>query len=265
MAKYPRIYSWNVNGMRACVSKGFCEWMERTRGDIVAMQEVRAGADRIPEAVLSFDGYRTHFYPAQRAGYSGVGLMSRRAPDEIVTSIGETRFDAEGRVQMARFGKLLIVNVYVPNGNGKDRDLSRIPYKLDFSRRLFDVLEPERRAGGRILVMGDFNTAHEEIDIARPKDNVKNSGFRPEERAEFGRWLEGGWIDTFRAFEKNGGHYTWWSQRFGVREKNIGWRIDYILASPAAMEFVKRAEIHAHDKGSDHCPISVAVVPGIFK
>ena len=199
-----------------------------------------------------------------RKGYSGVGLFSRRKPDAVETSLGEDRFDDEGRVQIARFGKLVVANGYFPNGNGKNRDNSRIPYKLDWYAALFDRLQKLRKSGKRVIVMGDFNTAHNAIDLARPKDNQKTSGFRPEERAELDRWVEAGWVDTFRAFEPGPDHYSWWSQRFGVRARNVGWRIDYVFASPAAMKFVRGAFIEPDVMGSDHCPIGVDVDPAIF-
>jgi exodeoxyribonuclease-3 len=173
--------------------------------------------------------------------------------------LGRAEFDVEGRFQLARFGDLTIVNAYFPNGSGKERDNSRIPYKLEFYRAVFDRLEGERRAGRALLVMGDFNTAHQEIDLARPKENRKTSGFCDEERAELDRWLTAGWIDTFRRFEPGPGHYSWWSQRFGVRARNIGWRIDYVLASDAAMRFVRRAHLWTAVTGSDHCPVGVEI------
>ncbi|MCB9477447.1 MAG: exodeoxyribonuclease III [Deltaproteobacteria bacterium] len=259
------VYSYNVNGIRACVKKGFRDWMTEAKPTIVGLQEVRSPVDQVPEDLHGFDGFAHHFVAAEKKGYSGVGLLAAMEPDEVVTTMGEERFDVEGRFQLARFGKLTIVNVYVPNGTGPNRDLSRIPYKLDFTKRLFDILEAERSKGGRILVMGDYNTAHREIDIARPKANVKNSGFRPEEREEMDRILALGWTDTFRHFEKGPDHYTWWSQRFGVREKNIGWRIDYIMASPGAMKFVKGAAIHPMVMCSDHCPISVRLDDKVLK
>ena len=265
MASKPiRIYSWNVNGIRAAAQKGFADWLRRSRSEIVAVQEVRAQPDQIPAEVTAVKSYRQYFSAAERKGYSGVGLFSRREPDWIETSLGEDRFDREGRLQIARFGRLLVVNGYFPNGNGKDRDNSRIPYKLDWYRALFDRLAPLRRGGYRILVMGDFNTAHREIDLARPKQNQKTSGFCPEERAEIDRWLKAGWVDTFRAFESAPGHYSWWSQRFGVRAKNIGWRLDYVLASPSAMRYVTGAFIRPEVMGSDHCPVGVDLEPAIF-
>jgi exodeoxyribonuclease-3 len=166
--------------------------------------------------------------------------------------------DAEGRVQLARFGALWVANVYFPNGSGPQRDHSRVPFKLEFYRRLYDVLDERKRAGEPVLVMGDFNTAHREVDLARPKSNQKTSGFLPRERAELDRWLQNGWIDTWRhEHPDREGVYSWWSQRFGVRERNVGWRIDYVLASPGALPFLQRASIHTDVMGSDHCPVSV--------
>jgi len=259
-----RIYSWNVNGVRAATGKGFGEWLRDSQAEIVGIQEVRAQPDQIPDELRAMEDWHQHFTAPERKGYSGVGLFSRRSWDKLDTSLGEERFDVEGRVQIARFGRLVIANGYFPNGNGKNRDNSRIPYKLDWYQALFDKVERIRRGGYRVLVMGDLNTAHKEIDIARPKANVKTSGFRPEERAELDRWIDAGWIDTFRAFEPGPDHYSWWSQRFGVRAKNIGWRLDYCLASPAAMKFVKGAFIEPDVMGSDHCPVGVDVDPAIF-
>ncbi|MCL4234349.1 MAG: exodeoxyribonuclease III [Deltaproteobacteria bacterium] len=260
-----KIVSWNVNGIRACEKKGLATWLAETDAKIVGFQEVRADPTQVPETIASMRRWKQDYFAAQKAGYSGVGLLSRAEPDDLARTMGVPAFDVEGRFQCATFGKLRVVNVYVPNGAGPNRDLSRIPYKLDFSQRLFDLFAKDLRDGGRVLIFGDFNTAHEEIDLARPKDNVENSGFRPEERAEFGRWLAAGWIDTFRHFEKAGGHYTWWTQRGGARERNVGWRIDYVLATPGAMAFVKNAAIHPEVLGSDHCPVSVTLDPKIVK
>ena len=254
-----RILSWNVNGIRACEAKGFSNWLATSQGDVVGIQEVRANQEQIPATLRSQKNHHVHVVAAKRPGYSGVALFSRRVPDEIETSLGQPHFDDEGRVQIARYGKLVVANVYFPNGNGKERDNSRIPYKLAFYRALFERVEKLRRGRKRVLVLGDFNTAHREIDIARPKENVGTSGFTPIEREEMDRWIDAGWIDTFRHFESGPGHYSWWSQRFGVRSKNIGWRIDYVLASKNAAEFLKAGFIHPHITGSDHCPVGVDV------
>jgi exodeoxyribonuclease-3 len=259
-----KITSWNVNGLRACAKKGFLEWLSSSRSQIVGLQEVRALESQLPDEVASPSRWHTHFAPAERKGYSGVGLYSRLKPEGVDISLGEDRFDNEGRLQVAQFGSLLVANVYFPNGSGKDRDQSRVPYKLDFYQRLFEKLETERAQGRPIIVMGDFNTAHREIDLARPKSNHKTSGFLPIERDELDRWLMNGWTDTFRHFHAGPDHYTWWSQRFGVRAKNIGWRIDYLLASPGAMPFLKSAKIHPDVQGSDHCPISATFDGGIL-
>jgi exodeoxyribonuclease III len=260
-----RIVSWNVNGLRAVMGKGFRRWLTKADAQIVGLQEVRAQEKQLGQAVRSLRGWKSSFACSQRPGYSGVGILSKLRPDSLTATLGEPSFDAEGRFQLARFGGLTVVNAYFPNGNGKNRDNSRIPYKLSFYRRLFDLLEGEKGKGTPILVMGDFNTAHREIDIARPKENVKTSGFTPEERDELDRWIRAGWIDTFRRFEPGPGHYSWWSQRFGVRAKNIGWRIDYVLASPGAERHLKGAFIQCKVIGSDHCPVGVDVDDAILR
>lgn len=259
-----KVVSWNINGLRAIAKKGFVEWLNTCNAEIVGVQEVRATLEQLPEELKQLSGWHLNMVSAQRPGYSGVGLFSRQPADGVAMGLGEDRFDQEGRVQLARFGELLVINGYFPNGNGKDRDNSRIPYKLDFYRRLFDVLEPERLAGRPILVLGDFNTAHKPIDLARPKENETISGFRPEEREELDRWILSGWVDTFRQFHSEPEQYTWWSSRFGVRAKNIGWRIDYILASPGAAQHLRDAFIWQEVMGSDHCPVGVEVDPRIL-
>lgn len=258
-----KVYSWNVNGLRAAAGKGFGTWLASCGADVVGLQEVRCPVEKVPEELRAVPGWHAHFVAAERAGYSGVGIYARQAPDEIVTTLEDPDFDAEGRLQIARFGKLWIANVYFPNGNGKDRSNDRVPFKLGFYRALYERLDPLFRGGEPVLVMGDFNTAPEAIDLARPKANEKTSGFLPEEREEVARWLAAGWVDTFRQYETGGGHYSWWSQRFGVREKNIGWRIDLVLASPGALPHLRGAAIHPDVQGSDHCPISVDLDPAV--
>ncbi len=258
-----RILCWNVNGIRACVRKGLLAWLRRSRAEVVGLQEVRARRDQLP-AELTRTRWHIAMAPAQRPGYSGVAILSRQEPDEVLTELSP-RFDVEGRMIVARFGRLAICSAYFPKGDGPNRDLSRIPYKLDFYETLRSYLDTLRRSGLRVLCMGDFNTAHRPIDLARPKQNVENSGFRPEEREALDTWMRSGWIDTFRAFEPGGGHYTWWSQRYGVRERNVGWRIDQVLASHAAMRFVTGAFIQAEVLGSDHCPLGVNVDPSAMR
>ena len=252
-----RVVSWNVNGLRACARKGFLDFLREAEADVVGLQEVRAFADQLPDEVRAPRGWHAHFSPAARPGYSGVALYAREPLPRIETALGEERFDLEGRLQIAKVGRIAVINAYFPKGSGKDRDNSRVPYKLDFYRRVFDRAEELRRRQP-VLVIGDYNTAHREIDLARPRDNVKNSGFLPEERAELDRLFDAGWVDTFRRRHPDEpGHYSWWSQRGGARARNVGWRIDYVLASPAAMKRVKRAFIWPAVAGSDHCPVGV--------
>lgn len=260
-----RVSSWNVNGIRALARKEQESWIFDGSNDIVGVQEVRAFEEQIPEQAKNREGFHTHFVAAKRPGYSGVGIFSRYAIDDVSTSLGVTAFDDEGRLQIARFGKLVVANVYFPNGNGKDRDNSRIPFKLEFYQRLFDELQELRAKHDRILVVGDFNTAHQEIDLARPKENQNTSGFCKVERDEVERWLKSGWVDTFRSFNNDAGNYTWWSQRQLARERNVGWRIDYVLASTAAMPYVTGAFIKPHVLGSDHCPVGVDLDDAVLR
>lgn len=253
-----KICSWNVNGLRAVHRKGFAEWLEGCGADVVGVQETRCTPEQVPEELREHGVYRHgHLVCAERKGYSGVGLFSKHPLASVERSIGVKTMDREGRVQIARIGALTVVNGYFPNGNGKDRDNSRVPFKLRFYRRLYRILDEAKERGDAIVVMGDFNTAPEPIDLARPKQNLKTSGFLPQERKELKRWLKNGWVDTFRQFEPGPDHYSWWSQRYGVREKNIGWRIDLALASPGAARYLTGAAIHPGVRGSDHCPISV--------
>jgi exodeoxyribonuclease III len=254
-----RIVSWNVNGLRSCATKGFGKFLEASKADVVGIQEVRAFPEQLDAKTRAPTGWSAHFSAGERAGYSGVAMYSRVAPDRVETSLGDRRFDTEGRLVITQFGRTSIVNAYFPKGSGKERDNSRVPYKLDFYAALFDRVQKLRRRGP-VFVIGDYNTAHEAIDLARPKSNEKTSGFLPEERAELSRWLKAGWVDTFRAQHPDEeGHYTWWRQWGGAREKNVGWRIDYVLASPKGAQRVRDAFIWLHVKGSDHCPVGVDI------
>lgn len=254
-----RIVSWNVNGIRACTKKGFAKFLDTSGADIIALQEVRALPEQIPDEVREPDGWHTAFFPAERKGYSGVAIYSREKPSAIETDLGEARFNSEGRYILARFGRLSVASVYFPKGSGKDRDNSRVPYKLDFYGAVYDALEKARRRGPTFVV-GDYNTAHHGIDLARPKTNKKSSGFLPEERDEMTRWLDAGWVDTFRAqHPEEEGHYTWWRQWGNARADNVGWRIDYVLASASGAKRTEDAFIWPDVVGSDHCPVGVDV------
>lgn len=257
-----RILSWNVNGIRACVDKGFLDWLRRAKGDVVGLQEMRVDEEKVPPGLRRSRRF-PHFalsVATSRKGYSGVGLLSREKPEEITTELSRPRFDREGRFQLARYDDLLVANVYFPNGNGKERDNSRVPYKLSFTRRVFDVVDQARAETGLpAIIMGDFNTAPHEIDLARPKDNKKTSGFLPEERRALRKCLDRGYVDTFRALHPDEIKYSWWSSRFGVRAKNIGWRIDLLVVSEDLLPRVKNAFILTKVMGSDHCPIGIDI------
>jgi exodeoxyribonuclease III len=252
-----RILSWNVNGLRACAKKGFTRFLNTCGADVVGVQEVRALPGQLPGEVREPDGWHSHFACAERPGYSGVAIYARHEPDDVETTLGESRFDVEGRFIVARFGRLRIASIYFPKGSGKERDNSRVPYKLEFYAAVLDRVQALKRKGP-VLVMGDYNTAHRPIDLARPKGNEKSSGFLPEERAEIDRWLAAGWVDVFRRqHPEEAGHYTWWRQWGDARANNVGWRIDYVLASAAAAKRVTNAFIWPHVEGSDHCPVGV--------
>ena len=255
-----RVLSWNVNGLRACAKKGFLDVLQGCGADVVGIQEVRAFPHQLERRVAAPDSWHATFSPAERPGYSGVGIYSRVAPTTVETSLGDPAFDAEGRFVVARFARrLAVASVYFPKGSGRDRDNSRVPYKLAFYQAAFDRLDALRRYCP-VLLVGDYNTAHAPIDLARPASNTRNSGFLPEERAELTRWCDAGWVDTFRARHPDApGHYTWWRQWGGARERNVGWRIDYVFASPSAARRIREAFIWPEVTGSDHCPVGVDI------
>ncbi len=262
-----RILSWNVNGIRSCVSKGFVDWLAQARADVVGLQETRAELEHFPAELRALARFpQLHQSTAtSRKGYSGVALLSRQAPLEVTTELGDAAFDAEGRFQLARYPGVLIANVYFPNGSGKERDNARVPFKLAFTRRVFDVVEAAmRQTGLPSLVMGDFNTAPAAIDLARPKANEKTSGFLPEERRCLVECFERGFVDAFRALHPARVEYSWWSQRFGVREKNIGWRIDLVAVSRDLLPHVRRAFVLGEVRGSDHCPVGIEIAGGLL-
>jgi exodeoxyribonuclease-3 len=251
-----RLFSWNVNGLRACGRKGFPEWLDKARPDVLGLQEVRALPEQLENGLRQPEGYETHFFPAERKGYSGVALFHSVAPRSVTLGgLDEERFDSEGRLIIADFGDFLFYTGYFPNGGN---DLSRVPYKLDFSEAVLQHAEAQRKKGRSIVICGDVNTAHEEIDLANPKSNKKNTGFLPEERAWVTRFLDHGYVDIFRKRHPGeAGHYTWWSNRKGVRERNVGWRIDYFFISPDLEDKVVNVQHHPDVMGSDHCPIEL--------
>lgn len=253
-----RLMSWNVNGLRACARKGFLGWLAEAQPDILGLQEVRALPEQLDEDVLKPEGYELWLHPAERKGYSGVGLYSRIKPESVeIGALKEERFQSEGRMIIADYGDFLFYTGYFPNGG---KDLSRVPYKLDFSEAVLQHAEEQRRKGRSVIICGDINTAHEEIDLANPKTNRKNTGFLPEERAWVSRFLDHGYLDIFRKLHpEEAGHYTWWSNRAGARSRNIGWRIDYFFISPELEDRVVAARHHPDVPGSDHCPIELVI------
>jgi exodeoxyribonuclease-3 len=251
-----RLFSWNVNGLRACYRKGFMDWFRVARPDALSVQEVRARPEQLDEEVRAPSSYDAVFHPADRNGYSGVALYSRTPPESMVLGgLEDDRFDREGRLIIADYGGFVLFNGYFPNGG---HDLSRVPFKLEFSEAVLQRAEELRRDGRSIVICGDVNTAHEEIDLANPKSNRRNTGFLPEERAWVTRLIDHGYVDIFRQLHPDEPeHYTWWSNRKGVRERNIGWRIDYFFISPDLVDRVIDARIHPQVMGSDHCPIEL--------
>lgn len=256
-AAHLRLGSWNVNGVRAAARKGLAAWLTGTPWDVVALQEVRATRAQLDASLEGAGAWHVASAEAERAGYSGVALLARREPDEVAGALGVGEFDAEGRYVRMRFGKLHVVSAYMPNGSGKDRDNSRVPFKLAFYKRVAKELEAISARGERVVLLTDANTAPHAIDLARPKENEGTSGFLAEERAELHRWFRRGWVDAFRAVEEGPGHYTWWAQRGGCRERNVGWRIDLALLHGVPREHLVSCWHEPLVMGSDHCPLGV--------
>lgn len=247
-----KLISWNVNGVRAVLRKGFADFIAAEKPDIVCLQETKA----MPEQVVvpaALGGYHAFWNIAEKKGYSGTAIFSKEKPLAVTIGIGVAEHDREGRVITAEFADFFLVNVYVPNSK---RELTRLEYRQQWDRDLLAYLKKLEQTKP-VIWCGDLNVAHTEIDLARPKDNVKNHGFTPEERAGFDAFVKAGFVDSFRVFEKEAGHYTWWSQMGTARARNIGWRIDYFLVSAALQPRLKSATIHHATMGSDHCPIAI--------
>jgi exodeoxyribonuclease-3 len=248
-----KLISWNVNGLRAVLRKNFLEYLEVEKPDILCLQETRAGPNDVEQ--LWPVAYTTYWNTARKKGYAGTALFTRTRPLTVTTGIGIARHDAEGRVLTAEYADFFVANVYVPNSQ---RDLARLAYRQQWDRAFLRYLKKlERRKP--VIFCGDLNVAHTELDLANSKANVGNHGFTPEERAGFNAFVKAGFLDTFREFEKGGGHYTWWSPMAGARDRNIGWRIDYFLVSKALRPRLQRAFIRAEVQGSDHCPVGIEI------
>lgn len=253
-----RLFSWNVNGIRAAVRKGFLDWLDAERPDVLCLQEIRANRDQVGPEVLQDHGYHVTWVSAERKGYSGVATFSRHPPDEVVVGLGDEQFDREGRLVMTRHGDLVVYNGYFPNGQ---RDHARVPYKLAFYERLLAVATERVEQGERVILCGDWNTAHQPIDLARPRANVKTTGFLPHERAMIDTYIDVGFVDAFRVlYPLARDRFTLWSNRAGARDRNIGWRIDYHMVHRTLLPRVVDARIHDHVLGSDHCPVELELV-----
>ena len=250
------IVSWNVNGIRAAHKKGFLDWLTEASPDILCLQETKANKEQLPAELQQVDGYHNYFASAEKKGYSGVAMYTKTEPIDVRNGFGVERFDSEGRTIQADFGDFVLLGVYFPNGKSRDE---RLDYKMEFYDAFLDYIEELRSRGRNIVVCGDVNTAHQPIDLARPKENEKISGFLPIERAWIDKLLERGYVDTFRMFNQEPGQYSWWNQRANSRERNVGWRIDYFFVNEEFRGNVKSAGIHQDVAGSDHCPISIEV------
>jgi exodeoxyribonuclease-3 len=254
-----KITTWNVNGLRAVMGKGFHESLQALGSDVLCLQEVRAAPGQVAAAELQrLEGAFPHkiWNPAERPGYSGVATFARQQPEQVSLGLNAPHFDAEGRVICTRHPGFLLFNIYFPNGG---RSLERVPYKLDFYAHLLDYCDALHAAGEQIVLCGDFNTSHRPIDLKNPKPNEKNTGFLPEERVWIDRYLEHGFVDIYRQLYPDRVQYTWWTFISNARQRNVGWRLDYFLISASLVDQVQDAIIHDDILGSDHCPVSLVL------
>lgn len=251
-----KLISWNVNGVRAAYKKGFADWFKNEKADVVCLQETKAQPDQLDPEVINPAGYHGEWHWSEKKGYCGVATFSKNAPLKVERGLSDKRFDAEGRVLVTKHDDITLFNIYFPNGK---RDDIRLKFKMDFYEAFQkDVLKRYiKRGDDKIVICGDVNTAHKEIDLARPKENRKISGFLPEECAWMDRFIADGYIDTFREFEQGGGHYSWWDQLTRARDRNVGWRIDYFFISKNLRPRLKKAFIQPQVMGSDHCPVGI--------
>jgi len=249
-----RILCWNVNGIRAAWKKGFPEWFAKELPDILCIQETKAQPQQLDAEIINFKDYKSYFFSAEKKGYSGVAVWTKHEPLRVAAGFNNPDFDSEGRVIELEFDNFILFNVYFPNGG---RGPERVKYKLDFYDSLFKRTQELRAQKKNIIVCGDYNTAHKEIDLARPKENVRTSGFLAEERAWIDKIISMDYIDIFREYNQSPNQYTYWDQITRARERNVGWRIDYYMVSKEARKLVTNATIHPDVMGSDHCPIGL--------
>jgi exodeoxyribonuclease-3 len=252
-----KITTWNVNGLRAALAKNAWQSLLDIAPDIICLQEIKARPEQLAEEHQGlFTGYQACWNPAERPGYSGVVTFSRQEPLETQLGMHHPGFDSEGRLVLIRYPGFSLFNIYFPNGQ---RDHGRLTYKLDFYQHLLELCDRMHAAGERLVICGDFNTAHREIDLRNPKQNENTSGFLPEERLWIDKYLAHGFVDAYRVLYPERVEYTWWTYRMGARPRNIGWRLDYFLVSEALMPFVQDVLIHGEVLGSDHCPVSLKI------
>lgn len=254
-----RIISYNVNGIRAAIKKGFIDWLATNPADIICLQETKANQEDVDVSAIEKMGYQTFWYSAQKKGYSGVAIFTKIKPDQVLYGNGIDQSDAEGRIIRADFGDITLINAYFPSGtSGEERQ----SYKYQWLDEFFTYVQELRKKRKKLIVTGDYNIAHTEIDIHDPKGNKKSSGFLPEERAWMDQFLANKWVDTFRHLHpETTGAYSWWSQRFpSVRLQNKGWRIDYISITDTLAPQLKAAAIYPDVKHSDHCPIYAEII-----
>lgn len=250
------LLSWNVNGLRAAYQKGFGDWLQRSSATMVCLQEIKARPDQLSKEQANPPGYQAFWFPAERPGYSGVASFSTLQPLQVHYGLGLPAFDGEGRVLSLEFADFLLVNAYFPNSQDQGQRLS---YKLEFCQALHTWMQEWLARGKEIVLCGDFNIAHQPIDLARPKENEKSAGYLPEERAWMSHFLASGFHDIFREQHGEAGRYTWWSHRMRARERNIGWRLDYHCVSAKLRTRCKEADHHPQVLGSDHCPVSLTL------
>ncbi len=252
-----KIISYNVNGIRSAMSKGLVEWLIHESPDIVCLQEIKAEPGQINLKLFDDAGYAHHsWHPARKRGYSGVAILSKRKPDNVVIGCGNPAYDDEGRFLRADFGDVSVISLYLPSGTSGDE---RQNFKYEFMAYLHTYVAELRKSRPNLIISGDWNIAHTELDIRNAKSNEKNSGFLPEERAWLGMFLESGFIDSFRHVTKEPDHYSWWTYRANARARNIGWRIDYHMITAGLEHRLQHASILPDVVHSDHCPIVVEV------
>ncbi|ATW23444.1 exodeoxyribonuclease III [Candidatus Formimonas warabiya] len=249
-----KIVSWNVNGLRAVQKNGFLDWVQKEQPDILCLQETKIQEDQLTEELKGIPGYQAYFSFAQRKGYSGVATYVKEEPLFVRYGIDDPKFDGEGRILITGYADFTLFNIYFPNGQKDDQ---RLNYKMEFYDAVLAYCDQLVSQGSKLIICGDYNTAHQEIDLKNPKSNEKRSGFLPEERAWMDKFSAHGYIDTFRWFYPDLVKYSWWSYRFNAREKGVGWRIDYHFVSQNLIEKIKKADILDDVMGSDHCPVII--------